>query len=235
MNGGARREFGSGWLFRACERVWATVVLQFWTTAALVPSGLVAAALVPDVSNAPLYALAALPVGPALAAALHCGTLLTAGDDPAVGREFRRRWVSDARDVLAFWVPAVAVVTALLAGRALDPTGGTGPLGLVVAAGVVLWAAVMLVLVTAFSFRTRDAARLAVHVAVRFPGLTLVLLAVGAVLVAVSVTVGSWAAVGLLAVAAQVVAAAAGPARRAVRAEHTENPEGAEPAVPAGA
>ncbi|WP_337062994.1 hypothetical protein [Kineococcus sp. G2] len=166
-----------GLLWRACEGVHRALVVEACFLAACAPGVALTAVLVPDPSNAPLFGAAALPLGPALAAALHCADRQLAGDDDPAARTFWRGWRANATDALRLWAPAVAVlvVLALSASAAgLAPAGQAvrGVLA-VVAALVTVVAITALVIATPFRFRTRDAARLAVHVLGRRPGTAL--------------------------------------------------------------
>ncbi|WP_432482713.1 hypothetical protein [Kineococcus esterisolvens] len=170
-----------GLLWRACEGVYRALVVEACFLAACAPGIALTAALVPEASNAPLFGAAALPLGPALAAALHCANRQLAGDDTSAARTFRRGWRLNAADALRVWAPAVAVLVVL----ALSATAAAAaPGGAVVRAVLTVTAALVavvalsaLVVVTSFRFRTRDAARLAVHVLGRRPATALGLVA----------------------------------------------------------
>jgi hypothetical protein len=141
--------------------------------------GLVALVLLDrDASNVPLVAACALPLGPALAAsvyALHRRSRDITDLRPAAA--FWRGYRMNVREVLRIWVPWLALLTVI--GLSLANFSGTGLPGwwatvLVVIAGVaVLWMANALVIVSLFSFRTRDIARLAAYFLGRRPGVTL--------------------------------------------------------------
>ncbi|MCI2237257.1 DUF624 domain-containing protein [Paenibacillus sp. TRM 82003] len=172
-----RSALHDGLLWRACDGVYRALVVEACFLAVCAPGIALTAVLVPDPSNAPLFGAAALPLGPALAAALHSADRQLAGDDASPARTFWRGWRLNATDALRLWAPAVAVlvVLAVSAGAA-----GAAPAGQVVRGVLAATAAVLavvtvtaLVVATGFRFRTRDAARLAVHVLGRRPGTAL--------------------------------------------------------------
>jgi hypothetical protein len=63
--------FVDGRLYRTCLFVYQLLAIEACLVAALVPTGLVVLLLAPDPRNAPLFAAALLPAGPALVAALY--------------------------------------------------------------------------------------------------------------------------------------------------------------------
>ena len=190
-------------LYRWTDRVYRLMVL---TTCFLLTAwpGLVALLLLtPTISNAVLYAVAALPAGPAIAAALYAASKLVDGQN----------W----RDALKVWAPVVVVATIVavdLAWLASQQSAWTAmastmvPLLAVLASPFVMNA---LVLVSWFSFRTRDAARLSGYYTFMKPlatlGLLLVLGAVGAVVVGAS----GWAGFLVAGVAAYGLAVVTAP------------------------
>ncbi|WP_089153959.1 DUF624 domain-containing protein [Micromonospora sp. NBS 11-29] len=179
MNGTAqrRREFGDGLLSRAAAAVHILLVVELFLLLTTVP---VLAALVlldRDASNLPLVALCLLPVGPAVSAALH--TLRHQRPDPTdlrPARAFRRAYRANLPGVLRVWGPTLLWLTVVAVNLAHLPAAAVPswwavPLALV-GAGVVLAGANALVIVSLFTFRTRDVARLAVYFLVRTPGVT---------------------------------------------------------------
>ncbi|QLQ36483.1 DUF624 domain-containing protein [Micromonospora robiginosa] len=175
---GRRPEFGDGPLSRAAATVHTLLTVELWLLLGVLP-GLVALVLLDrDASNLPLVAVALLPVGPAVSAALH--TLRHQRPDltdlrPAA--TFRRAYRANLTGVLRVWAPTLAWLTVIAVNLAhLDAAGVPGwwaaPLVLV-GAGVLLVGVNALVIVSLFTFRTRDAIRLAVYFLVRRPGVTL--------------------------------------------------------------
>ncbi|SCG67862.1 DUF624 domain-containing protein [Micromonospora humi] len=174
---GHRREFGDGPLSRAAASVYTLLAVEVWLLLGTLP-GLVALVLLDrDASNLPLVAVALLPVGPAVSAALH--TLRHQRPDltdlrPAAA--FRRAYRANLVGVLRVWAPTLLWLTVIAVNLAnLSAAGVPGwwavPL-LLVGAGVVLAGVNALVIVSLFTFRTRDALRLAVYFLVRRPGVT---------------------------------------------------------------
>jgi uncharacterized membrane protein YesL len=163
----AAREFGDGVLARGAAAVHRTLVIEVLLLVTAAPGLLLLVLLAPDSSNAPLAALALVPVGPALAAALYAwrACLGEIGLEPA--RHFWRGYRANLLDVLRWWVPALVVLTVLVTNLthldvAVDPATGAvlRPLLVTVLVVVVLWAEHVLVLTALFAVRVGDAARL---------------------------------------------------------------------------
>lgn len=165
------REFGDGVLARGAAAVHRVLVIELGLLVAAAPGLVLLVALVPDASNAPLVALALVPVGPALSAAVFAwrACLREPGCEPL--RHFVRGYRANALDVLRWEVPALALLTVLVTNLAhLDaaiahPVGRAAVQGvlLVLVAATVLWSAHVLVLTSLFALRTRDAALLGMH------------------------------------------------------------------------
>lgn len=163
------REFGDGVLARGAAAVHRVLVIELGLLVAAAPGMLLLVLLVPDASNAPLAALALVPVGPAVSAAVFAwrASLAEPGLEPM--RHFVRGYRANVRDVLAWWVPTLVLLTVLVTNLAhLDvavpsPSARAAVQGLllVMLAAAVPWVAHMLVLTALFTLRTRDAARLA--------------------------------------------------------------------------
>jgi hypothetical protein len=187
-----RREFGEGPLARAAALIYTMLVVELLFLLTTVP-GLVGLMLLErDASNVFLAAVCAVPVGPALSAALY-----------AVGRRARdltalrpaaafwRGYRSNARGALALWVPwllwmAIIAVNLANFGAAGVPGWWAGLL-VVVAVAATLWVSNALVVTSLFTFRPVDVARLAAYGLVRTPGVTLG--TAGLVIAAAAVTV----------------------------------------------
>lgn len=154
--------FGTGLLSQTSAFVYHLLVVEL---ALLVTAGPGLAAtwlLDPSVSNLPVAALCALPVGPALAAALyalhHRRLDLTALQPAALFRHgYRLSW----RQGLLIWGGWLTVVAFNLVSLSVA--------GVVVLAGVTLWMLNGLVIAALFDFRTRDVARLAAYLLFRSP------------------------------------------------------------------
>jgi len=172
------RRFGEGPLARAAAFVYHLVVVEVLTLLAVSP-GLVALTLLDrDASNVPLAVGCAVPVGPALSAALYAlrhRRLDLADLHPAAA--FWRGYRLNAWGVLRIWVPwlgALAVVGTTLAhpGAAGVPGWWVAVLAVLAAVSAV-WVTNSLVITSLFAFRARDVARLAAYFVVRTPRVTL--------------------------------------------------------------
>lgn len=170
-------ELGTGALSR-----WSAVVYWFLAIEGMLlltsAPGLVLLTLLDrDVSNAPLVALACVPFGPSVAAALFAWRVFARGRDLSPARHFWRGYRLDVLDVLRWWVPTLAVLAIIAVNLTHLGTLGLPPvLGValaVVAVLVVLWSGHALVLSASFSFRTRDVARLGAYFVAGKPLVTL--------------------------------------------------------------
>jgi hypothetical protein len=131
-----------------------------------------------DPSNLPLVAACAIPVGPALSAALyalhHRRADLT---DLHPVTDFWRGYRLNALSVLRIWIPWllwVAIIGVNLANfAAAGVPGWWAGLLVAVAVAATLWALNALVIISLFEFRTRDVARLSAYFLVRTPGVAL--------------------------------------------------------------
>ncbi|MCP3782231.1 DUF624 domain-containing protein [Micromonospora sp. A3M-1-15] len=170
--------FGEGPLSRAAALVYTLLVVELLLVLTTAP-GLVALALLDrDVSNLPLVALCAVPLGPALSAAVyalhHQRPDLT---DLHPARVFWRGYRRNVADALLVWVPLLVWLTVLAVNLAHLPSAGVPrwwavPLVLVGAGSAVLGAHA-LVITSLFAFRLRDVVRLARFFVLRTPVVTL--------------------------------------------------------------
>ncbi|MGW0202677.1 hypothetical protein [Nonomuraea sp. NPDC003201] len=170
----AGRRFGEGPLSRAATLIYSLLVVEGLFLVATAP-GLIALTLLGgDAANVPLVAACALPLGPALSAALyalrHRSRDLT---DLRPAAAFWRGYRANVRGVLKVWVPwlvALAVVGTNLANFAVAGVPGWWAVLLVlVALAALLWAANALVITSLFAFRAVDVARLASYFLMRHP------------------------------------------------------------------
>jgi hypothetical protein len=182
---GTGRRFGTGPLARVASLVHTLLVVEVLLLLTGAPGLVVLVLLDRDASNIPLAAACAIPVGPALSAALYA--LRWRSDDltdlePA--RAFRRGYRMNLAGVLKLWVPWLAWEAVL----GINLAYGRWTIAVAVIALVAaLWQANALVIASLFAFRARDTARLAAYFLVRTPGVTLgnaglVVLAAGVVL-----------------------------------------------------
>jgi hypothetical protein len=169
---GARRQFGDGPLSRAAALIYTLLVVELLFLVTTGP-GLVPLVLLDrDASNIPLVAACALPLGPAMSAALyalhHRHPDLT---DLRPAAAFWRGYKANLSGVLRIWVPwlvwltIVAVNLAYFA--AADVPRWWAALLVLVAVAATLWGANALVITSLFAFRATDVARLGLYFLVR--------------------------------------------------------------------
>lgn len=197
----AARHFGEGPLSRAAAFLYTVLVVELMLVAATLP-GLVPLLLLDrHPSNVPLAALCALPLAPAVSAAVYAirhrsGDLTDLHPAARFWRGYRLNLVA----VLKIWVPWLAWVA--IVGVNLGYFGAAGVPGwwaallVVLAVAATLWLANALVIASLFSFRTVDVARLGAYFLVRTPGVTLANACL--LLVAAGVTVLAFEAVLVL-------------------------------------
>jgi uncharacterized membrane protein YesL len=197
-----RRQFGEGPLSRAAALVYSLLVVEFLLLVTAAPGLIGLFLLRRDASNLPLAAICAVPLGPAMSAALyalhHHRADLT---DLRPAGAFWRGYRANLRGVLLLWCPLLAWLTVLAVNlahlsTAAVPRWWAGPL-LAVAVAAVLWGVDALVITSLFAFRARDVARLALHFLGAARGVTLANACL--LVVAVGLTVyGSEAVLALL-------------------------------------
>jgi hypothetical protein len=175
---GSQRQFGDGVLARLSALVYYLIVVEVLLLLASLP-GLVALVLLDrDASNIPLAAACALPLGPALSAALYAlhhrrSDLADLRPAAAFLRGYRLNWWA-ALKVWAPWLAWLAVVAVNLAHFTAAGVPSWWALLLVVVAVATALAAIeALVITSLFTFRATDVLRLAVVYLTRTPGVTL--------------------------------------------------------------
>ncbi|MET8145567.1 hypothetical protein ABZU32_35145 [Sphaerisporangium sp. NPDC005288] len=174
----AGRRFGEGPLSRISALVYTLLVVELSFLAAALP-GLAGLVLLDrSAGNLPLAVACALPVGPALSAALYA--LHRRGRDLADLRPaaaFWRGYRANLGGVLKLWIPYLvwmAIVATTLANLgAAGVPGWWAALLAAVAVAATLWAAGALVVTSLFAFRAADVARLAAYFLSRRPAVTL--------------------------------------------------------------
>jgi hypothetical protein len=169
---------GGGPLSRAAALLYCLLVVEGLLLVTTLPGLVVLVLLDRDASNIPLVAACALPLGPALAAAfyaLHRRSRDIADLHPASA--FWRGYRMNAREALRIWVPWLVLLTVVGVSLANFPAAGLpgwwAALLVVIAAAALLWMANALVIVSLFSFRAGDVARLAAYFLGHRPGVTL--------------------------------------------------------------
>lgn len=193
-----RSQFGVGPLSKVAALLYTLLTIELLVLLAAAP-GLVPLVLLDlDASNIPLVAACAVPLGPALSAAVYAlrrRSLDLTDLHPA--RTFWRGYRANVAQTLLVWVPLLLLLTVLTVnlahfGDAAVP-GWWAALLLLIALLAGLAGLNALIIVSLFTFRTRDVIRLAVYLVARTP----------------KVTIGN---VGLLVVAAGVAALVSVPA-----------------------
>ena len=180
MSDGARvrRQFGEGPLARASALVYCLLAVELLFLVTTVPGLVLLVLLDRDASNVPLVAICAIPLGPALSAAVyalnaHRPDLTELRPAAAFWRGYR----GNALGVLRVWIPLLLWLT-IIAVNLTNLSAAAVPqwwaaLLIVVAAVAALWGANALVITSLFAFRARDVARLAAYFLVRTRGVTL--------------------------------------------------------------
>lgn len=202
-------EVGPGFLARGAALVYRYLVLEVLLIITMAPTAVMLVLLEQDASNLPLYALALVPVGPAVVAGLGATAGWEREADLSPARPFWRAYRREVWPTLAWWVPTLAVAAVLginLVNLAVVPGAALlRPLLIGLLAVLAAWACAMAVLQARFAFRLGDAARVAGAAMVArfaFPlGVWLLLAALIAVVAVSSDAVGlllAWAFVALL-------------------------------------
>lgn len=182
----AQRQFGTGPLSRVAAIVYRLTVVELLLLAGVAPGLVPALLLARDPSNIPLYALCAVPLGPALSAALYA--LAQHRPDitdlnPAV--DFWRGYLTNLGGVLRLWLPLLAGLTVVAVNLAYFDAAGVptwwAVLLVLIAVAATVWGGTALVIASLFAFRTRDVARLAAHFLTRTPSTSLGVLALAVV------------------------------------------------------
>lgn len=197
-------EFGDGILFRISTRIyWVMAITLCFTVANVLLIG-ASMFLIRDASNIVLAAVAAIPTGPALTAMIFSFRQLKDGPGSQPVKEFIRGYRLNAVDTLRFWVPAMAVVWILSFNlsyllQSTKPMDTAVMILTFILSGVlVLWLAAMLQITAAYSFRLRDAARLAMSYLILKPGVAIGNAALVIIILGIFYNTSDWI-VGLLA------------------------------------
>ncbi|MFI5908577.1 hypothetical protein [Dactylosporangium sp. NPDC051541] len=193
--------FGAGTLSRASAFVYTLVVVELLVLLTAAPGLVVLLLLDRDASNVPLYALCAVPLGPAVSAAvyaLHRRSSDLADLHPAA--VFWRGYRLNAVGVLKVWLPTLGFLAVLATSVVHRSVSGVpvwwSVLLLIIGAAVVLWSVNAIVIASLFVFRTVDIARLAAYFLGHRPGVALG--SAGLLLTAGALTVFTSEAVALL-------------------------------------
>ncbi|BCB79698.1 DUF624 domain-containing protein [Phytohabitans flavus] len=172
------RHFGNGPLSQGAALVYTLLVVELLVLLTSLPGLVPLVLLSADSSNIPLAAACALPIGPALSAALYAlrhrsSDLTDLHPAAAFWRGYRLNFLGS----LKIWLPGLAwlaIIGLNLANfGAADVPGWWAALLVAIAIAVALWLGNALVITSLFSFRTVDIARLALLFLSRAPGVTL--------------------------------------------------------------
>lgn len=173
-----RREFGEGPLARVAALVYSLLTVELLLLLTTLPGLIPLVLLDRDASNAPLAVACAIPLGPALSAALfalrqHKGDLT----DLKPAAQFWRGYRLNVGGVLRLWIPWLALLAVLAVNlshtKAASIPGWWAALLVAVAVAGTLWMANALVITSLFAFRPIDVARLAAYFLGRTKGVTL--------------------------------------------------------------
>lgn len=195
-----RAELGTGPLGRVTSAIYWWLVVGVLFVLVTAPGTIPMLFLEQHISNAPLYALFLLPVGPALSALLFAMARREDAEDVTPAAYFFRGYRMNAVDVLLLWVPASVVLTILAINLGFREATGMGSwypaVVAVLMVAVLTWLLTAVVIASLFSFRARDTARLAVGMSARRP--LVVLGVVGVIAIAGLVVVLAFDAVLVL-------------------------------------
>ncbi|MFV2022550.1 DUF624 domain-containing protein [Micromonospora sp. LOL_023] len=203
----AQRRFGTGPLSRVAAVIYRLIVVELLLLAGVLPGLVPALLLARDPSNIALYAVCAVPVGPALSAALyaiarHCPDITDL--NPAV--DFWRGYRTNLGGVLRLWLPMLAGLAVVAVNLAYFDAAGVptwwAVLLVLIAVAATVWGGTALVITSLFAFRARDVARLAAHFLTRTPSTSLGVLA----LAVVAAGITAYTSEAVLALAGSVLA-----------------------------
>ena len=219
-----RPELGTGPLGRVTSSIYWWLVAGLLFVLVTAPGTIPMLFLEQHISNAPLYALFLLPVGPALAALLFAMARREDADEVTPAAYFFRGYTINAVDVLKLWIPASGVLTILAINLGYWQATGMGPwyptVVVVLMVAVLTWLLTAVVIASLFSFRTLDTARLAVGLLGKRP--LVILGVVGVMAIAGIVVVVTFDAVLLLVapVVAVLLLSVTSPLRRDIQLQY---------------
>jgi hypothetical protein len=170
-------DFGQGPLGRFTGAVYWFLLVTVMLVVAALPSVVVMLLLDRSASNVPVFVLALVPLGPALSAGLYATRARSRDESLAPVAAFWRGYRLNWADVLRLWVPGLLVLGIIAFVLANAGTAGLGWVYMAVLAGlsvvVGVWTLHALAIASFFSFRTRDAARLALFYLGKLPAVSL--------------------------------------------------------------
>jgi len=175
-------ETGNGTLGRLTRFIYWYGMLTLLIAITTVPAWVIALLLAPEFSNFPLFALAMVPVGPALSAALYTVRARYRFEDQGPWRVFWRGYRLNFLSSLKFWVPALVILGILgftmIFGALVNLTTLHRIVMTVIGAIVLLLTMQALSISSFFNFRFSDTVRLAVSQTFMNPRVALGLVAV---------------------------------------------------------
>lgn len=177
------------------EAVYWFLVIDVMLVLASAPTIVVWALIARGELNALLFTIAALPLLPAISAALYTWRVRSTDDELVPARRFLHGYRVNLRDSLMAGVPALLVLGLLLFNIAHGGAAGTRALNavfLVLAVLVLLVLTRALSIVSAFSFRTIDVFRLTAFTLLTKPLSTLALISLGVLTLGLMVVVGEF-------------------------------------------
>lgn len=166
-------EVGRGPLSRGALVVYRALILEVMLLLTLAPTIIAWAFLAPDATNVWLYALASVPLGPAISAGLYACRAWGVERDQRPAAWFWRGYARGFGPVLRWWIPALALAAVLIFNIAFADhvAGGAAlrPAAVLLLAVLIVVAGHLLVITTFFSFRVRDAIGIAAFCLGRCP------------------------------------------------------------------
>lgn len=225
MSSGGKDQLTRGVIARWSGIVYWFVVVEGLIVLTALPSFVLVLFLERDASNIPLYALALVPLGPALGAALFTWREFERDKDPYPARHFWRGYLVGWRDVLKTWIALVLALMVLSVNIAFrDVVGVPDVLTVgfgVLAAGLLLWACNAVPIAALLTFRLRDSARLAAYYLVARPAATLGWLVLGVLVVGILWYSSDWVLALALSPLTYLAYRTAAPMIAEVTANHT--------------
>jgi uncharacterized membrane protein YesL len=166
MSAQTTREFGSGPLYRMAQAVYTVLGPTVCFLVVCLPFA-VAVTVAP---SAPVIAVAGILIGPAWTALLYATRVVQADRDRGPVASFWRGYRLNWRQTLAVWAPYWVLL--IVAGA--DVVSPVAPLAMrwvvgIIAAASTLWMSAVLLIISRYSFRTRDVLRLGGYVLVGAP------------------------------------------------------------------
>jgi len=160
-------EVGKGSIGKMSKVIYWYGIMSALLALTALPSLVIAFLLAQDASNIPLFALAMLPLGPAISAALYTVRARYRSEDAGPWRAFWRGYRLNFFTVLKFWVPALILLGIIgfsLAFGYLMALSLPYRIGLFIVGGLVVVIAMHAVsIATFFNFRFTDTLRLAAY------------------------------------------------------------------------